>query len=440
MGGNGKTLALDRPVAIDVFSGAGGMSLGFEMAGFDVAASVDSDPVHTATHRFNFPNTETIAASVEHVTGTELLKAVRSGLDRAGHLGEWDGRVDCLFGGPCCQSFSDMGRRSPEADVRTQLLDHFVRLIVEVRPRSFVMENVPGILRDHSSGVLERLLRAFEDAEYKMIDGAGVLLNARDYGVAQSRQRFFLIGVDESAGLSVPMVPEPSRAPRPTVFDAIGDLPNADEFSELLLSDEVLIPTHMLESWAAAQSKYARGFRRRSPNDLSQTRTWDRDLLTSSRRTSHAPKISRRYAGIAQGSRDPIGRLQRLNSASQAPTLRAGTGRDHGCFTSCRPIHYERARVITVREAARLHGFPDWFRFHTTKWHGFRQVGNSVPPPLAAAVASEVVATLGRDPLRDKRVLRPGKPELLRMSLVVAANVVGMDPCDLPRDVRRLKG
>jgi DNA (cytosine-5)-methyltransferase 1 len=140
---------------------------------------------------------------------------------------------------------------------------------------------------------------------------------------------------------------------------------------------------------------------------------------------------------VAQGSRDQVGRLPRLKATSQSPTLRAGTGRDHGSFTSARPIHHKSPRVITVREAARLHGFPDWFGFNATRWHGFREVGNSVPPLLAQAVASAVVEVSGREPKRRSNVIDLGSDKLLRMTLAEAAEHFGLPATQLPKDVRR---
>lgn len=102
-------------------------------------------------------------------------------------------------------------------------------------------------------------------------------------------------------------------------------------------------------------------------------------------------------------------------------TLRAGTDGSRGAFTSPRPIHYKYSRCITVREMARLHGFPDWFRFHATKWHGARQIGNSVPPPLAQAVASNVISALCVAPTRPSTTIDLGDTELLYLDMSEAA-------------------
>ena len=110
-----------------------------------------------------------------------------------------------------------------------------------------------------------------------------------------------------------------------------------------------------------------------------------------------------------------------------ANTLRAGTDSARGAFTSPRPIHYRYPRCVTVREMGRLHGFPDWFRFHVTKWHGARQIGNAVPPPLARAVAGEIMKVMGRRPSKPSRLLRLGEERRLRMDMSEAAAFWGVD-------------
>jgi len=120
-----------------------------------------------------------------------------------------------------------------------------------------------------------------------------------------------------------------------------------------------------------------------------------------------------------------VSRFYRLHRDGLCCTLRAGTGRERGAFSAPRPLHPVYDRVITVREAMRLHGYPDWFRAHSTKWAGFRQIGNSVPPPLARAVASSVMASLGLRPLRHYGEIQLGDPRLLSMTMTQAAEHMG---------------
>jgi len=156
-------------------------------------------------------------------------------------------------------------------------------------------------------------------------------------------------------------------------------------------------------------------------------RTWHPKLLTSSARTNHTEISRRRFSRTPPGSVEPISRFFKLAREGVSNTLRAGTDSARGAFTSPRPIHYERDRCITVREMARLHGFPDWFRFHKTKWHGARQVGNAVPPPLGRAIAAEFVNALGIEPSRPTETLSLGDPELLAMDMTRAGDYWGVD-------------
>jgi len=159
--------------------------------------------------------------------------------------------------------------------------------------------------------------------------------------------------------------------------------------------------------------------------------------MTSSGRTAHRKDVLERFRRTQGGAEELVSRLPRLRSNGLAPTLRAGTGRDHGSFTSARPIHHIYPRVITVREAARLHSFPDWFRFHTTKWHGFQQIGNSVPPFLARAVAQSVIQALEIHPVKLAKQPASRNDKLLTLSLVEAARHYEVVPVTLPKESRR---
>ena len=150
-------------------------------------------------------------------------------------------------------------------------------------------------------------------------------------------------------------------------------------------------------------------------------RAWNPSLLTSSARTEHTDISRRRFESTVPGQVEPISRFFKLAPDGLSNTLRAGTDAARGAFTSPRPIHYRHPRCVTVREMARLHGYPDWFRFHETKWHGARQIGNSVPPPLARAVAAEILKAMGVEPTVPAGVLELGDTSLLRLGMSEAA-------------------
>jgi DNA (cytosine-5)-methyltransferase 1 len=425
----------NRPIGIDLFAGAGGFSLGFEQAGFDVIGAVEVDPIHCATHQFNFPDCKVICKDVAQLSGDEIRSA----------LGIGSKVVDVVFGGAPCQGFSLMGKRGLD-DPRNVLVSHFVRLVLEISPRYFVFENVYGLTVGNHRKFLEALIDEFEEEGYDVVHDYKVL-DASAFGVPQHRKRLFMIGTKggpKAPGYPAPIT-YPSSAdatlmgpylnPGPSVSDAIRDLPNVDEFEELLNRD-----------WVNARFKnpstYAKLLRGtiRSEEDFSYPRIYNSRILTSSLRTIHSAESKRRFRKTAFGETEPVSHFYRLDPKGLSNTLRAGTASDRGAFTSPRPIHPFHARVITVREAARLHSYPDWFRFHVTKWHGFRQIGNSVPPILGRKVAEEIRKALGVKAVAPKRNVTLGLPALLSFGMQEAAEFYGVPSYVVPKRTRLMKG
>jgi DNA (cytosine-5)-methyltransferase 1 len=414
-----------RPTAVDLFAGAGGLSLGLEQAGFDVVGAVEYDPIHMATHEFNFPGAAHLCASVSDISGEDIL--TRAGLDR--------GQIDLMAGGPPCQGFSMIGKRALQ-DSRNRLVFDFCRLVNEVQPRYFVMENVPGMKVGEHAGLLNEIVRLFgEDLGYKCRPVE--LLTATNFGVPQMRTRLFLVGAREDQNL-----PGPPRLttrflksrtkerwegdcdlPRcPTVWDALCDLPNAEDFDELLETDSV-------RATYGKPTSYGRRMRGliRDVDDFSYERPRTRhSMLTSSTRTVHTSVSIKRFSKTTPGEVEQISRFLRLLPEGYCNTLRAGTDSKRGAHTSPRPLHPVHPRVITVREAARLHSFPDWFRLHVTKWHGFRQVGNAVAPLVGRAVGKTIIEALGVTPTVPDRLRPTGAVELLQMTMSEAAEHYGV--------------
>jgi DNA (cytosine-5)-methyltransferase 1 len=409
------------------------MALGFEQAGFDVLAAVDLDPIHLASHERNFPLCEPLCADVAEIRSRDLMAAARRGWARLYPRTPFAGPLDCVFGGPSCQGFSVIGPRKRD-DPRNALVAQFARLVVELHPRWFAMENVPGLVSPGYREVLEAFRWTLEAAGYQVAEPWK--LNARDHGVPQERRRVFVVGA--RAGETLPSEPAASADP-PTVADALRDLPALARFRTLRERDAISLREDQLAAMRSMQSTYVLRLNAsgRDSGDLADERAWEPRLLTSVGLAVHSDAVVARFRRLRRGERDEIGRLPKLDPEGQSPTLRAGTGRDHGSFTSARPVHYSSPRVISVREAARLHGFPDWFGFHTTKWHGFRQVGNAVPPPLARAVAGSVVAAAEvRPPRRGRKPIELGPTALLSMPMGEAAERYGLDAAKLPANVR----
>ncbi len=384
---------IPRPIGIDLFAGAGGLSLGFEEAGFDIAAAVEIDPIHSATHEFNFPNSKAICASVVNLTGTEIR--------RLAGIGKRD--IDVVFGGAPCQGFSMMGKRAFD-DPRNHLVFHYVRLVAELEPKYCVFENVKGLTLGPQAKFLSQLIHALAIEGYQIIEPYEVL-NASDFGVPQQRQRLFLIGARSD---QMPASYPKPMADKIRVWDAIGDLPEVEELKQLLQSDSVRV------KWKTT-SPYGRRLRGQEldPCDFSYPRLFDPNLLTSSSRTEHTPLSIKRFRKTANGKTELVSRFHKLDPEGLCNTLRAGTDSARGAHTAARPIHPYSPRVITVREAARLHSYPDWFRFHVTKWHGYRQIGNSVPPLLGRAVAAQIMSALGLQPCKPVDMLTLGHETLL---------------------------
>lgn len=414
------TYLMNRPIGIDLFAGAGGLSLGFEQAGFDIVAAIEIDPIHAATHAYNFPNCVVLPRSVTQLDGDAIRAAARIG----------NKHVDVVFGGAPCQGFSLMGKRALD-DPRNALVRDFVRIVRELDASYFVFENVKGLTIGKHRKFLNELIAEFENAGYEVRRDWRVL-NACEYGVPQDRKRLFLLGAKH--GLRIPDYPQPTtRKPgedrsslpdAPTCRDALDDLPDAESFTSLLVGDSTRIDKRRRK----AGSEFAMQMRCETADawGLGYRRHWDTSVMTSSMRSSHTDISRARFAATMPGEVEPISRFFKLHPDGVSNTLRAGTDAARGAFTSPRPIHYKWNRCVTVREMARLHGFPDWFRLHETKWHGARQIGNAVPPPLARAVANEVMRASGMRPESPEDVLELGNPALLMMNVSEAAAFWGI--------------
>ncbi len=407
-----------RLIGVDLFAGAGGLSLGFEQAVFDVRAAVEIDPVHCAVHEFNFPKCASICADATEISGAEIRKAAKLG----------GARIDVVFGGAPCQGFSLIGRRALD-DPRNRLPLEFVRLTAELNANYFVFENVKGLTVGRHKQLLQELVESFQQSGYNVLLPYRVL-NAADFGVPQDRQRLFLIGAKK--GFPLPIYPTPSTTPRVGVWEAIGDLPEVERLDDLIDSDSTDTAKF------GKPSRYAKTLRGTlaDASNFSYPRNWDPRLLTSSMRTEHTAISQARFAATAHGKVEPISRFLKLDPNGLSNTLRAGTGSDRGAFTSPRPIHPHTPRCITVREAARLHSYPDWFRLHTTKWHGFRQIGNSVPPLLGRAVASVLIQAMNVAPERPQAILELGSESLLKMTVTDAARHYGVSGSVVGRRLR----
>lgn len=360
-----------KPTVIDLFSGVGGLSLGAARAGFQVTLAVDLDNHAVAAHTLNFPNSRHWNTDISQLSGHHLLQ----------YLGINSIALDGLIGGPPCQGFSMIGKRSV-SDARNNLFVKFFELAGQCHPKFFLVENVPGILDKKYDSIRKKALE-FVIKEYTII--GPLILKASDYGAPTTRERVFFVGyLPEAFDILTFMDFESKKIGKPTtVSEALYGLPAIrsdwikDEQSWRKIKD---LPDTFYGSSISGQIPEGVG-------DKETIRIYrEQKIVSGNFGTRHTEEVKSRYANLKPGEQDKVSKSVRLELAGFCPTLRAGTDSDHGSYQAVRPIHPTMPRVITPREAARLQGFPDWFRFDPTKWHSFRLIGNSVSPILSQSI------------------------------------------------------
>ncbi len=347
-----------KPVAIDLFAGGGGTTLGLRRAGFDVRVAVEKDETKASTLLRNHHQTMVLGIPGTH-GDVRLLK----GRSLSSLAGLKRSRLDLLVACPPCQGFSTRGKREIH-DPRNRLYVEFVRIASEMRPRAVVFENVPGIAILYHGKFLGDLGRKLEKIGYRT---AVWHLHGRDLGIPQARERVFVIGLRNRQPGS-----PPKRRRVVTVWEAIGDLPVSHSGPAL---HERALPYR-----SKPLSAYAASLRGRNEN------------VTGCERTRHQPYLVRRFRSLRWLQWDPSTRHRRLHPNQLAPTLTAGSRTQ----TACRPVHPYADRVLTIREAARIASFPDWYRFPVQTAEAWSQIGNAVPPLMGETVFRRVRSFLGK--------------------------------------------
>lgn len=360
---------------IDLFAGVGGLSLGAMRAGFDLLLAVENDSHASKAHQANFPKVKHSKADISTLDGTALLAA--AGLEA--------GALDGLIGGPPCQGFSTMGKRSKN-DPRNSLFRKFFELVAECRPKFFVAENVPGILDEIYSDLCEDAFSLVVE-DYVLLEP--MRLKASDFGAATSRERVFFVGYRRDAIRPLTVADFDARKVKtPTlVRDALAGLPAVRSGWQ-----------EEAQGWRGTKPLPKSNYGKRiagcippgmgDPESLRRYR--ENGEVSGCLGTIHTDEVRKRFDALKPGETDKISRAARLKLDGLCPTLRAGTAAERGSYQAVRPVHPAKPRVITPREAARLQGFPDWFRFAPSKWHSFRQIGNSVSPFVAEAVLGAI--------------------------------------------------
>ena len=365
-------------IAIDLFAGAGGLSLGFEMAGYNVAAKIEMDKWACETLRENFKKSVIIESDIEKVSPKHLLAKF--------------GEIDVIIGGPPCQGFSIVGRSKLKSlgqhldDKRNTMYKQFLRFLYEIKPKAFVMENVPGILTHDKGNTLNRILRHFKGLGYNV---SPHLLKASDFGVPQTRKRVFFVGFRKDLSLS-DLKPFSFQV---TAGDALLDLPSlrageGSEYASYSSQPKTDYQRLMRKNSLGVYNHHARAY---SPMDIKIF-----SLMTQGMKYYQIPNHLKRYRD--DSFRD---KYKRLISAQPSWTVVAHLQKDGYMF-----IHPTQDRTITVREAARLQSFPDRFIFYGPMTRQFRQVGNAVPPFLARAIGIAVRKTLQKAKISVRPILR----------------------------------
>lgn len=346
-----------KPTVIDLFAGVGGLSLGFEMAGFNVVLANEYDESIAKAYELNHPGTKMI---VEDITKLPIEKTFY----------EYRKKVDVIIGGPPCQGFSQKGQRKTINDERNFLFKYFVAVVDFVRPRYFIMENVPNLLTAENGYFKEEIIELFEGLGYKLSSDT---LNAADYGVPQNRRRAVIIGKQGNSAIEMP---KPLNY-KVTIWDAISDLAYLNS-GEGVECDIYRYPP---------QSEYQRVMREGSYHLYNHKATKHSDLAIE--RLKMIPPNKGKEVLPEEHLTKSIysGTWTRMvkDEVSVTITTRFDTP-SSGKFT-----HPFLHRAITVREAARIQSFPDTFRFIGTKGSQMKQVGNAVPPLLAKAIATVVM-------------------------------------------------
>jgi DNA (cytosine-5)-methyltransferase 1 len=346
-----------KPTVIDLFAGAGGLSLGFEQSGFNVLLANEYDASIAASYKTNHPHTKMLVADIKDLPIAETFSVYR-------------GKVDVIVGGPPCQGFSQKGQRKTIKDERNYLFKYFVAVVEYLRPQYFIMENVPNLLTAENGYFQREVKDLFQAMGYALTSNT---LNAADYGVPQNRRRAVIIG---KLGENSLEMPEHKEKPV-TIWEAISDLAyhNSGEGSD---NDRYR---------NQPQSKYQRRLRFRSKR------------LYNHKATRHSELALERLKMIPPNSGKEVLPPEHLTKSIYSGTW-TRMGKDEISVTlttrfdtpsSGKFTHPFLHRAITVREAARIQSFPDTYKFVGTKCSQMKQVGNAVPPLLAKAIATVIM-------------------------------------------------
>lgn len=359
--------------AIDLFCGAGGLSEGFRQAGCHVLAGQDIDATFGATFAATHSEARFVPGPIQDISAADLLDAAGVGA----------GEVDVIVGGPPCQGYSVYNHGRGIDDPRAGLFKEYLRIVSEIQPRWIVMENVTGITSIANGGIVREIQAGMRKLGYR-VDMKP--LKAEEYGVPQERRRVFFIATKEAdCPILFPAVTHgPEMRPFVSVWDAISDLPALENGQD----------AGRMTYASAAQNSY-QALLRGDCSDVANHAATRLSRINLDRMAHIRPGGSWRDIpfellpeGMKKAKRsDHTKRYGRPRKTDLACTILTKCDVHWGAY-----IHPTQDRAFTVREAARLQSFPDFFEFKGTRTEQFVQVGNAVPPLLGKAVAEAVMA------------------------------------------------
>ncbi len=389
----------ERPTAVSLFAGCGGLCEGIRLAGFDVIAAAEWDRFAAETYRHNFPEVPLFEGDVQFFRRPRAPEWAAVA-DKFKHLNTTD--VDLVFGGPPCQGYSQIGPRDID-DERNDLYGQFVRVLRDLKPKVFLMENVPNMLLLKKGMFKKRALAALRRAGYQNCDVR--VLHATDFGVPQLRKRAVFFGVRDDldfnfdAGSFLKSIAATQHVDEVTVWQAISDLPAAVSKDDLPLKyPRAKRPTAFQADMRldfdgahyAADYKLkltgekARRLHNHHTKEIQERRAELISHLLPGMKGDSLPKE------IWNGLRPE--KWRRLHPDKPAYTILAQMHRDLSEW-----VHPREPRWITVREAARLQSFHDGFIFKSSEWQQLKQIGNAVPPLLGRGMghtAFQALATM----------------------------------------------
>lgn len=342
-----------RPRVLDLFSGCGGLSYGFEKAGFQVIAGVDNWRDALITYEKNHEGSKAILMDLSDFDPIDLKKRV--------------GNVDVVIGGPPCQGFSISGKRNPD-DPRNILYKSFIRVVKEFKPRAFVLENVPNLVSMAGGKIKDAIMDECSELGYHV---QYKVLLASDYGVPQNRRRVVFVG---TLGDVVFEYPEQmfSVADRRTTSDALSDLPEGTVPDGTKNTSPVL---------SAYQEIVRSGIDRIYNHEVSKHSARTKKIVSLVPDGGNYKDLPKEYQSVRKMH------IAWTRYNSKKPSLTVDTGHRHH-------FHYKYNRIPTVRESARLQSFPDDFVFYGSKTSQYRQVGNAVPPLVAEVIGKQLLKYL----------------------------------------------